>query len=169
MKYLSLVIMLFLSCASTLAQTPVYTQPHNSSGTLYQSSWWDPDGYDADQYIWDAFTLSSSTAITEIRWRGGFMYGGSYGGPVLDFRVAIYPSIAGNFQPDVVHPPLVQYQTGGNANQTLAGTFGGVAMYDYRFTLPAAFQATAGTRYWVHIYAYQHGVPEWGFAASATG
>ena len=148
----------------------VYSQPPSSSGGLLQSSWWPPDGSGYDQWVWDGFKLASTLAITEIQWRGGFdpaKFGS--GGPVLDFTVAIYPSIPSGTEPDVLHPPLVQYQTGGNAGQTPAGTFGGMAMYDYHFTLPASFQATGGTKYWVYVVASQNGIPDWGFSVGTGG
>lgn len=168
MRPLLSILIVAVACAVANAST-VYSQPHNGSGTIIQSSWWDPDGSDYDIYSWDNFTLSSAHAITEVHWRGGFMYGGSYGGPVIKFTVAIYPSIAGGSQPDVTHAPLVKYNVTGNCNQTAAGTFGGVALYDYNYTLPAAFQAAANTKYWIYIYAWQHGIPEWGFAAGSGG
>jgi hypothetical protein len=59
----------------------------------------------------------------------------------------------------------MEYRTGGNAGETPAGTFGGAAMYDYKFTLPAPFQAAAGTKYWLQIQALQHATPDWGMAA----
>ena len=158
------------SGAQTLPTAVLYSQPPSSSGTLYHSSWMDPDGSDWDQWVWDSFILPSTQAITEIQWRGGFdpAYLGS-GGPVIDFTVAIYPSIAAGTEPNVVNPPLVEYQTGGDAGQTLAGIFGGTTMYDYQFTLPAAFVATAGTKYWVQIEAWQHGIPDWGLSQGTGG
>ncbi len=165
----SAVVALFVACAVPESRAAVaYSQPHNGSGTLYQSSWWEPDDSDYDQWVWDSFTLANSRAITEVAWRGGYQYGGQYTGSIVDFTVAIYPSIAAGTEPDIVNPPLVTYETGGDADETFAGTFGGVAMYDYHFTLPSPFQAAAGTRYWVQIEAWQHGLPEWGLA-SATG
>ena len=158
-----------LLLASATHAEIIYNQPSNSTGTLYQSAWWDPDGSDYDYYIWDSFVLTTDQMISEIHWRGGFLYGGSFGGPVIDFTVAIYPSIAANTEPDVVHPPLVEYQTGGDAGQTFAGVVNGTTMYDYAFVLPATFSATAGTKYWVHIVAWQHGIPEWGFASASGG
>ena len=148
----------------------VYSQPPNTSGGLLLSSRWDPDGSDYDQYVWDNFTLPIDRAISEIHWRGGFdpARSGS-GGPVVDFAVSIYPSIPGGSQPDVVNPPLVEYLAGGNAGQTPAGKFGGVDMYDYTLTLPTAFQAVAGTKYWVQIEALQHGLPDWGIAVGTQG
>jgi len=148
----------------------VYGQPPNPSGGLLQSSWWDPNGSDYDQYVWDNFTPESTRVITEVQWRGGYDPGKfGAGGQVIDFTVAIYPSIAAGTQPDVVNPALVEYQTGGNTGETLAGAFGGTTMYDYHFTLPAAFQAAAGIKYWLQIEAWQHGIPDWGMAVGSGG
>jgi hypothetical protein len=152
------------------AQNVLYSQPPGSNATLLQSSWWAPNDSDYDQYVWDGFVLSASGAVSEIRWRGGYdpaRFGS--GGPVVDFSVAIYASIPGGSQPDLISPPIVDYQTGGNAGQTLAGTFGGTAMYDYAFILPTPFQAAAGTKYWVQIEASQHGIPDWGITAGTGG
>jgi len=101
--------------AQSLPTAVLYSQPPSSSGTLYHSSWMDPDGSDWDQWVWDSFILPSTQAISEIQWRGGFdpAYLGS-GGPVIDFTAAIYPSIAAGTEPNVVDPPLVEYQTGGD-------------------------------------------------------
>jgi len=148
----------------------IYSQPPGTSGALYHSSRWDPDGSDYDQYVWDNFTLQATQVITEVQWRGGFdpSYFGS-GGPVIDFVVEIYPSIAGGLQPDVANPPLVHYHTGGDAGQTPVGSFGGTVLYDYTFTLPASFQAVAGTKYWLQVEALQHGVPDWGITVGTGG
>jgi hypothetical protein len=142
----------------------LYHQPHDGTATLYQSSWWYPDESVNDQYRWDNFTLDYTRDITEIQWVGGYdpnTYLGA--GAVLDFKVAIYGSNAAA-QPDVIVGPLVEYQTGGNAGQMPAGTFGGVDMYNYHFVLPAAFQAQGGSKYWVYIVAAQEGNPDWGLA-----
>ncbi|MBW7906381.1 MAG: hypothetical protein LC135_04125 [Phycisphaerae bacterium] len=168
MKLLVHIATFLLTVQSTQAIV-VFSQPHNSTGTLYQSSWWEPDDSDYDQWVWDNFTLVANTAITEVTWRGGYIYNGYYTNSVNNFTVAIYPSIAGGSEPDIAHPPLVQHLTGGNAGETLVGTFGGVKMYDYHFTLPSPFQAAAGTKYWVLILAWQHGLPEWGLAAGSGG
>ncbi|TWT42306.1 hypothetical protein RAS1_34360 [Phycisphaerae bacterium RAS1] len=168
MTRLLILAAMLLTGAAVNADT-IYSQPPSPAGGLHQSAWWDPDGSDYDIYIWDNFTLSSSQTITEIRWRGGFIYGGSFGGPVLDFSVEIWPSIAAGSQPAVAGQPLVRYFTGGNAGETYAGVFGGAAMYDYQFTLPSPFPATGGVKYWVQIEAYQHGIPEWGLATGTGG
>lgn len=147
----------------------LYEQPSDPNGGLYRSSWWDPDGSNYDEYVWDRFVLASSADIDSIRWRGG--YDPAYGGdtPVVDFTVGIYASIPGGSEPDVSHPPLVEYQVGGNAGETYAGVFGGTAMYDYRFRLPASFHAQAGVPYWVQIEAWQWAFPGWGIARGTAG
>jgi hypothetical protein len=147
----------------------IYSQPPDPNGGLLPSSWWDPDGSSSDQYVWDNFAFASTQTITETAWTGGYdpaLFGS--GGPVLNFVVAIYPSIAAGTQPDI-NNPLAQYQTGGNAGETPAGTLNGVAMYNYHFALPSPFQAIAGTKYWVQIYAFQHGSPDWGLTKGTGG
>ena len=163
-------IWLSLAFANAIVQAQadvIYSQPPSPGGGLFPSSR-NPGGTDYDQYVWDNFTLQASPGITitDVQWRGGYQSGS---GTVTDFTVAIYPSIAGGSQPDVTHAPLVQYQTGDSAGETLAGTVGGIAMYDYHFTLPTAFQATAGTKYWVQIEASQNGIPDWGLAVGTGG
>ena len=93
----------------------------------------------------------------------------------MNFRVSIYESTPGLSQPHLgpgypdTPATLVAYDTGGKAGESLAGVFGGVAMYDYHFVLPAIFQAQAGKLYWVQIEAeFANGLPYWGFA-SGTG
>ena len=149
----------------------LYEQPVDPNGKLLFSSWLEPDGSDFDQYIWDDFTLSSEQTISVIQWYGGYdpLQMGR-GGAAVDFTVTIYPSIAAGTEPNVANPPLVEYQTGGNANETSIGTINGIPMYAYQFSLPVAFQATDGTKYWIQIEATQQGTsPDWGFASSLTG
>ena len=149
----------------------LYEQPVDPNGKLLFSSWLEPDGSDFDQYIWDDFTLSSGQTISVIQWYGGYdpLQMGR-GGAAVDFTVAIYPSIAAGTEPNVANPPLVEYQTGGNANETSIGTINGIPMYAYQFSLPVAFQATGSTKYWIQIEATQQGTsPDWGLASSLTG
>lgn len=155
----------------------VFSQPPSAGGGQYKSAWYAPDGLNSDEYVWDAFTLSSSTAITQIQWRGAYTnyLSGAGLSPVYDFTVAIYASIPGGSQPDVVSGRLVRYQVGSNAGETPAGSAGGVLMYDYAYTLPSPFQAVAGTKYWVQIYAWQaltptfYWPPDWSFARGTGG
>jgi len=151
------------------ASTILYSQPPDVNGGLFQSSWWDPNGSDWDQYLWDGFILVEGGSINEIRWRGGYdptKFGS--GGPVLDFTIAIYASIPAGTLPDIL-TPLVEHRTQGSAGETFVGTFGSVNMYDYAFTLPTPFMAAANTKYWLYLRAAQHGLPDWGLAVGTGG
>jgi len=170
MKKLYLIALIFLLFPAPDIQAAVlYSQPPGAGGTLYQSSRWAPDGSDYDEYVWDNFTLSANQSISLIEWAGGYdpVKSGS-GGPALDFSVRIFPSIAAGTEPDVINPPLVSYQTGNNAGETLTGAVNGINMYSYSFSLPVAFDAAAGIKYWIQIEASQNGIPDWGIA-SGTG
>ena len=149
----------------------LYDQPVDANGKLLLSSWLDPDGSDSDQYIWDNFTLQSNETITEIDWFGAYdplRFGA--GGPVVDFRVSIFPSIAAGTEPDIANPPLVDYQTGGNAGETSIGMAAGTTLYAYAFNLPTPFLAAASAKYWVQIQAFQHGsIPDWCLAPGRGG
>ena len=99
MKRIITPIFLLLSIAANAAV--VFTQPPTGSGGLLLSSWWSPNGSDYDQYVWDNFSVSSNLPVTEVKWRGGFAYGGS-GGAVVGFTISFYFSIGGGSQPNVV-------------------------------------------------------------------
>lgn len=154
-RYALLALSLLVSFAR--ADVAVYQHPPHPAGGQYKSAWYAEDGLDSDEHVWDSFTLSSGAAITRISWRGAYTnYLVNAGlAPVYNFTVGIYGSTAANSQPNVVAGPLVEYDVGGNAGETPAGSAGGVNMYDYSFTLPSAFQAAAGTKYWVQIEAWQ--------------
>src|SRR5690349_17880355 len=93
---------LLVLVASSSQATVVFDQAHNGSGVLSKSSWYPPDGLNGDAYCWDNFTLPSSSAIVELRWRGGYELHPTGGqSPVYDFEISIYRSIAGNTQPDL--------------------------------------------------------------------
>ena len=131
----------FVPTAVNLAT--VFDHPHNGSGNVIKSAWYYPgdQGLDGDQYTYDDFTLTNSQTITEVRWRGGYtnFKSGAGESPVADFTVSIYPSIAAGSEPDRIAGPMVRYAVGGNAGETSIGTFSGTPLYDYRFTLPTAF------------------------------
>lgn len=180
MKRLVIALVLVLLCSFAAFTAPaavVFEQPHAATGTLHKSSWYPPDGLDGDAYCWDNFTLVADASITAVHWRGGYEYhpSGTGQSPVADFEVSIYQSIAGGSQPDLsAGGRLVRYNVGGNAGETPAGVFGGVAMDDYAYTLPSPFPATGGVKYWVRIVASQGAAapsyaPDWGLATGTGG
>ncbi len=155
----------------------VFQQPAATTGATILSAYYNPDGSEWDEQVWDAFQLTAAANISEIRWRGG--YGGALPGGgrnIVDFEISIYASIPAGIQPDIglmfggrlAHYLLSEQGVPGNAGETAAGSISGVAMYDYHFVLPHTFAAAANTRYWVSIVALQNGYPTWGFAP-ATG
>ncbi len=153
--------------AGSSSAFPLYAQPHDGAGALLPSSRLIGSSSDSDQYVWDDFLSFSATTITEVRWRGARDMTRNTGGPVQYFTIEIYPDIASRL-PDV-NQMLFQYPTPGNAGETFAGTFGGVAMYDYDAVLPNPFTTQANTRYWLKIEAFQNQVPDWGIASGTSG
>ena len=159
----------FTSSATNLAV--VFSQPPTTSGTLLLSSYMLPDGnVDGMEYRFEKITLATTTGISHLRWRGGYIGNNQAANPVAEFIIKIYGSTANGFYPDLANPYLKKYTITGNANETAAGVFGGVQMYDYSVTLPTSFVATVGTGYWIQIEASQHGYPlTWGHATGAGG
>src|SRR3569832_305665 len=169
---------LVLFAALSLLEAPafaatVFTQSATDGLMPFQSSQlgYDRYGSDYDQYIWDDFTLASTTSITELRWRGVYVHGGYYG-PAIDFLVSFWPSIPLlTTEPDVVGGPLREVLAGNNANETPAVAPGRLnrTFHDYRFVLPAPFVAMAGEHYWIQIEAIQPGPTDWGFVKGSGG
>ncbi len=149
----------------------VFRQPPTTAGTLLLSSYMLPDGnVDGMEYRFEKFTLATTTAISHLSWRGGYIGNNQAGNPVAEFIIKIYASTANGFYPDLANPYLKKYTVTGNANETAAGLFGGVQMFDYSVTLPTSFTATGGTGYWIQIEASQYGYPlTWGNATGAGG
>ncbi len=168
MKKLYCLVLLAILSGQAPAGNVVFTQPHNLSSTLYQSS---GNGSLWDRFVWDDFTLSSTQTISAVVWRGGYIYGTADPfGPVLDFSISFWPDKLGT--PDLLSGPFVTYAYGtgiGTAGEMQIGTFGGMIMYDYYWALPAPLALTVGTKYWIRIEASQAGIPDWGLAAGLNG
>lgn len=172
----ALLVVLVLLPTPRLSAASLYSQPPDpNNGTILKSAWYPPDGMDGDEYAFDSFVLGSTQTITEIHWRGGYTNYKSGAGksPVSDFTVTLYGPGLVDSEPALTY--LVQYQVGGNAGETPAGTFAGTDMYDYAYVLPTPFQAQGGTKYWLQIEASQ-GVtpfygwpPDWGFQVGTGG
>ncbi len=171
MKWLFLCVLAGL--ASSSVADPVFSYPHNGTGTLNMSSWVWEEGTDADFYSYESFILPTATDIAAVSWRGGYQYTGY--GSVFTFNITIYDSTAGDSQPYCNNPQLEEwyladYDTGGVANQTPAGVFGSVQMYDYYYELPVKFHALAGKKYWIRIEGLIAGsYPGWGIASGSGG
>jgi hypothetical protein len=158
----------FTSSATNLGI--LFSQPPTDTGTLYESSYLAPDGNtDNMRYQYERFSVATTQNISHIAWRGGYTGNNRATNPVTDFVIEIYAATANGFYPDFA-TRLKKYQISGNCNETSAGIFGGVQMYDYSLTLPTSFNATAGVYYWVQIEAWQHVYPlSWGHNSGAGG
>jgi len=147
----------------------VFSQPPTTSGTLLLSSYLAPDGnVDGMEYRFEKFTTATTIGISHLAWRGGYVGNNRSTNPVVEFVIKIYANSIAN-QPDLA-TQLKKYTITGNANETPAGVFGGVQMYDYSVTLPTSFLTTAGVSCWVQIEASQYGYPlTWGNATGSGG
>lgn len=165
----TLSLLLLASLAAPLAVGgEVFSYPPNPAGGVVTSAWFALDGSDWDTYAYETFTLSSTEAITEVRWRGGYGSGAPHG-KANHFTITFFATNITGAEPLIAslpdpegEPCLANYQVNGNAGETPAGTYGGVAMYDYRYVLPTPFVATGGVKYWIRIVAWQPGYPDWG-------
>ncbi len=172
---LAAMVGMVLACSVAAGARPaaavVYTQPASPTGGLLLSSVRDPDGSANDQWIWEAFTLPAATDVLEIRWTGGYdPTRRGMGGAIKMFTVSIYASNAPKTQPDLSGLPLVRYETPDNCGEAAGAVLGGVQMYTYAFTLPQAFHAQSGVKYWVQIEGYQPGsLPDWGLTKATGG
>lgn len=175
MKKFRPVVFPFLTCCLTLllltsqarAQTTTaYQQTHNGTGTLIASSRTSAEiGSDFDSNVWENFTLGSASEITGITWRGGFLPERTPAETIVRFDISFYASTAAN-EPGSV-PLTTFYAT--TISPTSAGSFGGVAMFDYSYSLSTPLQLSGSTMYWVQIQAVQLGTPDWGLAVGTGG
>ena len=151
----------------------LFAQPTDFAGGLVPSSWVGQATPTAtDSFAYGNFVVSPTGDIHEIRWRGGYI-GGDQGNRVVVFLISFY---ATNYldMPDANTPYgeasyMRVYNTGGNADETPAGTYGGVTMYDYRYVLDPPLPAYVFSTYWVKIEAVQGRTPNWGIATATRG
>lgn len=173
MRRLLSVMMVLLPCIMASAAT-LFSYPPASNGSLIASSHVWEDGSDSDMFAYESFILPVNGQIDEVRWRGGYIYDALYG-RLTGFDITIYASIQGDWQPYCGNPDMDEsiylacHEFMNNAGETYAGTFGGKQLYDYHFTLPQPFAATAGVKYWLKIEGRQAVYPDWGIAVGTGG
>ncbi len=158
----------FLASAAVGADT-VIERPPTGDGRLIASAWVDPDGSDSDIFAYDSFICPADATITEVHWRGGYVYNAMWG-RAFDFRFTFYETSMTGYDPLCGNPEhdetiyIDDMWAGDNAGETFAGTYGGVPMYDYSTVLERPFHATAGVKYWLRIEGSQPAVPDWAIA-----
>jgi Divergent InlB B-repeat domain len=139
----------------------LFEQPPSATSTLsHLSATGTVCTWHKQQRIWEGFVIPTTQTIREIQWRGTYR-----SLPPAQFYVRIYDHAPTGI-PDIFVAPLASWLTLGNADETPAGSVGGVQMYRYRFALPTPFVATGNRTYALQIYAFQPGVLDWGFQQS---
>lgn len=168
------IAILSLAAGSAAQGDVVFVRPPAATGQLMQSAFREPDGSDSDMFSYDSFIIPTGATVTEVRWRGGYIYNAQYG-QVFAFRITFYASAAADTQPHCNNPEVeddvfvAQYDVPNNAGQTLFGVVGGHTLYDYHYTLPTPFVAAPGVKYWVKIDGLQPVYPDWGICAGTGG
>lgn len=124
-----------------------------------------PTNGSAPSEVLDEFSLASAASITTLRWQGIYCTAvdnaPAPAATASAFVVSIYADAAGS--PNLATPLLRQTYPIANTGQTLTRNWSGLtctggnnttwAVYDYSITLPSAFAAAAGTRYWLSVQA----------------
>ncbi|MCE9558495.1 MAG: hypothetical protein K8R88_06050 [Armatimonadetes bacterium] len=165
----ALLTVIFVSSSVAKAADILFDQMSNPSSTLLVSSWWAPNGYDADEYRWDNFLLPSDSSISEVWWVGG-------GGVLNSVTVRFYTGLAGypDYQPTITALPesehsadyLKGYSFSGNANQS---PIPGTGLNQYHVSLASPLILPGNTVYWVKIDGATGPYPSWRIAMSTHG
>lgn len=111
----------------------------------------------------DDFTLSNGGSVRTFSWQGTYCRqtanSGSPAPTVSSFVVSIYSDASG--RPNLSAPLRTASFTASQANESLDKTVAALAcgsaanttwgLYSYSVTLPSAFTAAAGTKYWISV------------------
>ena len=114
-----------------------------------------------DAAVIDDFILSGTGVIDvlDVHWTGGYWNGS----PIpMDFRVSFFDSDPAG----APNPPPAIYSADfafADVNETVSPLC--ATHYDYYVDLPAAFEATAGEKYWLGVQALSDPFPQWGWAS----
>jgi hypothetical protein len=129
----------------------------------------------------DNFLLGSNTAVADVHWQGAYFNAAISSTAVpaapnsTGFGVNFYADNGGvpgsllanySFSPSGAHETFVGNQFAPNLNLTLA-------IFTYDVDLPSTFLATAGTSYWLSVYAFSPppsaSEAQWGWAGGTGG
>lgn len=144
------VLSLLVSIAAHAAV--IYTHPASPGSSGCLSARFGVEGSGFDEFVWDAFSVTTNETVREIQWRGT-----RTGSAPADFQISINT---------IALPGGTIWNTGGSASETPTGTPG---VYDYRFTLPAGFALTGGQAYWLQVFATQNEMPNWSWSTGTGG
>lgn len=145
-----------LTCLALFALTAaradvLFDQMTNPSQTIFQSSWYAPDGSDGDQYIYDNFLIPGDSTVSEVWFVGTAMQN--------NFTVRFYTGYPG--YPDAAPSSVALAPDETAANYISSYTFTasssnptlipGTGLYQQHVVLPTPITFTGNTVYWIRI------------------
>ena len=146
------------------AAAVLWNQPYDGLGNLYASqNDTNGGGFGNFATVYDNFTLTASSNITQIDWTGGYFSPGTQG-PITQFTIQFYNAGLPGVPGTALGSPTV---IAGTANETFLTNAQGFPIYTY--SAATSFAATAGTEYWVSIVPDLGFPPQWGWATGTGG
>jgi hypothetical protein len=155
-------LIVFYMCvmvASASADT-LLTHTFDQSSNLYASQN-DTNGFGLFAQMYDNFTLSNATTISEVQWTGGY-FNPPNQGPITGWTIGIYDDNAG--QPGSL---VYTFQVAGTGGETFLDTFGGFPIYTYDVA-GLNFAASGNTQYWLDLYPDLAFPPQWGWSSASN-
>jgi hypothetical protein len=142
----------------------VYTQPSLfPTGSLFASQN-DPGGFGNFAAVYDNFTLSGDTDVTDVHWTGGY-FNPATQGAIQSFDITFWSDVAG-----APGASLLAQNIAGTANESFVGNdAGGFPIFNYSVILNTSFLANAGTTYWLSIVPTVPFPPQWGWYTGSGG
>jgi len=155
-------LLLLVAAPAFAAQVLVYSQNPDFASLYASQNDTSTGGFGNFATSYDNFTLGSATAINQVTWVGGYFNPQSLG-PITQWTVSFYFDNAG--QPGGLAAGFV---IGGNGGETFLQND---ALGDptYMYTAAVAFNAAAGTQYWLSVVPDLAFPPQWGWTTSSQG
>jgi hypothetical protein len=178
MIFVNLFALLMLMLSTPGNASVIYSQAllGTSTNTSFVTS--HPNGSDSDQATFNAFTSSFSGTVSSIAWQGQAQPNlGAYD-TTNKFVIKVYQSPN---NPDTLNAStkvIASITISGNAGEEYIKNSNGLYNFNVDSTSPAfkSFSITAGTQYWMNIYATDVGIPGsiipangWGWANGKNG
>lgn len=154
---------LALMAVAPLSAGTLYSQPFDATGSAYASQNDTGGGNGSFATVYDNFTLSGGGSITGVSWTGEYFNPASRG-TITQWTVQFRADNAG--QPG---SSLYSQTFSGTGGESGVGSYGGFPTFTYSVTLPSAFVAGAGTKYWLSVVPDVGFPPEWGWSSGTGG
>jgi hypothetical protein len=112
-----------------------------------------------EQKVYDDFELETTESLTGVSWNGYFAGEGFAepdNGYFSAFRISFYANSSSNFPGTLVYSTSIPAPAGARIS-----TPNQYPLYEYSASLPTAFVAASGTKYWISIDATLTGPVKW--------